>query len=148
MKVVVPHDGARLGRRYSSGIRNMQNRAPDFYLTAAGEYGPLADVRACSAGDRLQDDYRDDYMKIAIEPPLIGQPFGLGQNDISELLIAARWKGFSLYPVNQWPLSVYVIRIIDPSILQEKYFRKDQVQLIAWAMLYKTRLDAAVASTR
>jgi hypothetical protein len=67
-------------------------------------------------------------MQITIDPPLIGQPFGLGQKDISELLIAARWKGFSLYPVNQWPISVYVIRIIDDSILQTKFFKKDQIQ--------------------
>lgn len=125
----------------------MQNRAPDFYLTAAGEYGPLAGVRACWAGERLRDDYRDDYMQITIEPPLIGQPFGLGQKDITELLIASRWEGLGLYPVNRWPLSVYVIRIIDYSILQAKYFRKDQIQLIAWAMLYKRSDEATAAST-
>lgn len=104
-------------------------------------------MRACWAGERLRDDYRDDYMQITIEPPLIGQLFGLGQKDISELLVATRSEGFSLYPVNQWPVPVYVVRMIADSILQTKYFKKDQVQLIAWAMLYKTSGEARAGST-
>ena len=40
---------------------------PDFYLTTAGEYEPLAVPRACSQRARLHDELRDDYMLADIE---------------------------------------------------------------------------------
>jgi hypothetical protein len=45
----------------------MRKEKPDFYLSTAGEYGPLADPRTCWAGIRLRDNVRDDYMEIEID---------------------------------------------------------------------------------
>jgi hypothetical protein len=116
----------------------MDNRAPDFYLSAAGEYTPLADVRSCWRGKRLRDGHRDDYLEITIDPPLIGQLFGLGATAISRLLIASRLRGFSLFPVNEWPVPVYIVRILDDHIVESGYFTAGQVQLIAWGMIYES----------
>lgn len=68
----------------------MENEA-DFYLTAAGESEKLAVPRACWVKGRLKDHVRDDHMLIRIEPPLVGQGFGLGDKDIFDLIISTRF---------------------------------------------------------
>jgi len=75
--------------------------------------------------------------------PLIGQPFGLADKDITQLIISTRFQGQTLYPITQWPVSVYVSRILDETILQTLSFKKNQVELIAWGMIFKT-LEAAM----
>jgi hypothetical protein len=96
---------------------------------------------------RLRDRVRDDYMLIEIEPVLIGQPFGLGDRDISRLILSTRVQGHSLFPITEWPSSVYVARILDEAILQTFSFTKEQVELIAWASIYRT-LEEAEANFR
>ncbi len=92
------------------------SREPDFLLSAAGEMRPDADLslpRACWTKARLRNEIRDDYMLIDVDPPVIGQPYGLGSEDITQLIIATRWKGCTLFPVTEWNCSVYVVRILD-----------------------------------
>ena len=120
----------------------MRKEEPNFYLSTAGEYGPLTDPRACWAGMRLRDNVRDDYMEIEIDPPLIGQGFGLGDDDIKCLLIASRLDGLTLYPIIQWPVAVYVSRILDYRVRESGSFEKCQVELIAWGMIYRTLQEA------
>jgi hypothetical protein len=120
----------------------MRKEKPDFYLSTAGEYGPLADPRACWAGIRLRDNVRDDYMEIEIYPPLIGQGFGLGANDIKSLLITPRLSGPTLYPITQWPVQVYVSRFLDDRIRESGSFDKGQVELIAWGTIHRTLEEA------
>jgi hypothetical protein len=119
--------------------------AADFFLSCAGEYKPLTAPRACWTKARLRNEIRDDYMLIEIKPPLIGQPFGHADKDITQLIISTRFQGDTLYPISQWPLSVYVSRILDETILRRLSFKKNQVELIAWGMIFKT-LEAAMTN--
>jgi hypothetical protein len=96
---------------------------------------------------RLRDPVRDDYMLVEIEPVLIGQRFGLGNRDISRLILSTRVQGYTLFPITKWPSPVYVARILDETILQTFSFVKEQVELIAWATLYRT-LEEAEADFR
>jgi len=91
---------------------------PDFYLSSAREYLPLSDPRACYAEARLRDSNRDDYMLVRINPPLIGQRFGLGSSDVDRLILSTRHQGYTLFPVTEWPSHVYVSRIVNKSILE------------------------------
>lgn len=118
---------------------------PDFFLTAAGEFEPLSEPRACSAVDRLHDAVRDDYMLVEIFPLLSGQRFGLGDKDISLLLLSTRHEGQTLFPITEWPSHVYVARILDNIALQTRSFGPSQVELIAKGTLYRSRDDAAKA---
>jgi len=119
--------------------------AADFFLSCAGEYKPLTAPRACWTMARLRNEIRDDYMLIEIKPPLIGQRFGLADKDITQLIISTRFQGDTLYPISQWPVSVYVSRILDETILSRLSFKKNQVELIAWGMIFKT-LQAVMAN--
>ena len=86
------------------------DRPPDFFMSAAGEYEPLAAPRACWERARLRDIVRDDQ---ALE----GQSSGLGAADITRLIISAFFRGKTLYPVSEWPFHVYVARIVDDTVV-------------------------------
>lgn len=115
---------------------------PDFFLSSAGEYRPLTRPRACWIKARLRDPVRDDYMLVEIQPVLVGQSFGLGDQDISRLILSTRFQGFTLYPITEWPSNVYVTRILDEDVLRTFSFTKEQIELISWAALFQTLVDA------
>jgi hypothetical protein len=119
------------------------DKTPDFYLSSAGEYEPLASPRACWQRARLRDKARDDYMLIDIEPPLEDQRFGPKLSEIGQLIISSRHVGQTLYPVSEWPSFVYVARILDNGVLESRGFSRDQVEVIAWGVLFPRREDAA-----
>jgi hypothetical protein len=58
-------------------------------------------------------------MLVAIEPPVIGQTYGLGSEDIYHLLLATRWEGQTLWPISHWPTHVYVLRPLDKSVINQ-----------------------------
>ena len=117
---------------------------PVFYLTTAGEYKLLSKPRACWLMRRLRDVNRNDYMLVGIDPPLIGQSFGLGGDDITELLLSTRHQGFSLFSTRREPMEVYIARIVDQKVLNAESFSREQVQLIAWGTIFGT-LEKATA---
>jgi hypothetical protein len=125
-----------------------ENPPPDFYLSTAGEYEPLAAPRACWNIARLRDGTRDDWMLVAVEPVLVGQRFGLGPSDISHLIIGTKLQGQSLFPISQWPVYVYVARVLEDSVLRTQVFEKQQVELIAWGMLFRTHDEALAVARR
>jgi hypothetical protein len=114
---------------------------PDFVLDPT-DSGDPDELRACWIEARLRDASRDDYMLVRIDPPLIGQPYGLGDRDIHRVLLATRHAGRTLFPVTEWPAFVYVIRILDNAILKTKQFSPNQVQMIRWGVLLKERPGA------
>lgn len=118
------------------------DRPAEFYMSAAGEYEPLAAPRACWQHARLRDDVRDDHMLIDIDPALDGQRFDLGAGDITQLIISARHRGQTLYPISEWPFFVYIARILDKAVLRSHAFKREEVELIAWGTLFRTREEA------
>ena len=122
-------------------------KEPDFFLSAAGEHRALSTSRACWVKGRLKNQVRDDHMLIEIEPTIIGQPYGLGDKDIVNLILSVKLQGFSLFPVNEWPCPVYVSRILDEAITKTLVFAGDQVEMIAWAVIFRN-LDEANAHAK
>ena len=119
------------------------NKVSDFFLCAAGEHQELTSPRACWIIGRLKDNVRDDHMLVEIDPPLIGQRYGLGENDIRTLILSARHQGYTLFPIMEWPSHVYVSRILDKKIQDTGTFSGNQVEVVAWAMIFRTLEDAA-----
>lgn len=114
---------------------------PDFYLCAKGENVDLSDPRACWQRKRLRDNIRDDYLLVEIAPPVIGQRYGLGDQDITHLILASRHQGVTLFPVTEWPAHVYVYRILDDALFRQEVFEAHQVEMIAWAMIFRSLSD-------
>jgi hypothetical protein len=82
-------------------------------------------------------------MLVGIDPPLIGQQFGMGSLDICDLILSTRHQGYTLFPVTEWPSHVYVSRILDESILGTSYIDTEKVELIAWGLIFPTAEEAA-----
>lgn len=106
------------------------------------ENSDLTELQACWELARLKDNFRNDYMLVKIDPPIIGQPYGLGDKNINTVILATRHKGYTLFPVTKWPAFVYVIRILDESIISTGRFVTEQVEMILWGVLYRTRSEA------
>ena len=85
---------------------------------------------------RLRGDRRDGYLLVRIDPPLIGQTFGLGGCDIHQVVLATRHLGDAL-PPNRWPLFVHVARPL-VSLEGRDVIHENELEPIAWAELYPT----------
>lgn len=118
-------------------------RPPDFFLTTAGEYEPLTAPHACWQRERLHDELRDDYMLVDIEPSLPGQHFGLGAADVTTLVIGARHRGQTLYPISEWPSHVYVARLVNNRVPSTNALSGGQVELIAWGVICPSLEEAS-----
>jgi hypothetical protein len=110
----------------------------DFYLSAAGEFEPLREPRACRALRRLRGHNRDDYLLIEIAPPLIGQYFELGSKDITLLVLSPKHPGTTLQSISEWPFHVYVSRLKSNQEPEGNSFTAEDIEFIAWASLYPT----------
>ena len=120
------------------------NDKPDFFLSAAGEMrGDLTTPRQCWVKSRLRDSDRDDYFLIEVNPPVIGQEYGLGSSDISELILSARWQGHSLHPLSSTSCSVYISRMLDDQVKETLAITKGQLELIGWGMVFDS-VDKAI----
>jgi hypothetical protein len=119
----------------------MSNTSPDFYLASSEGYN-LAEPRKCFRIKRLRGDARDDYLLIHIDPPIIGQQYGLGGKDISEVIVATRHKGDSLFPITNWPVFVHVARTLSEHSEEREVLHDGEFEEIAWAELYPTEADA------
>lgn len=113
------------------------SEAPDFYLTAAGEFEPLADLRACRVVRRLKSAHGVECMLVEISPPLIGQPFGLGDKDVTLLVLSPRHAGTTMFPIDTWPFFVYAARLLANRAPPGDTFCADEIETIAWARLYR-----------
>lgn len=111
---------------------------PDFHVSAEGENDELRNPHACWRRQRLRDNVRDDYLLVDIEPPILGQRYGLGSADITHLILATRHKGVTLFPVTEWPAHVYVFRLLDQALLKQTSFEAHQVEMIAWGIVFRS----------
>lgn len=120
---------------------------PEFFLSAEGENDDLRDPHACWRRQRLRDNVRDDYLLVDTMPPIPGQKYGLGDKDISRLILASRHQGVTLFPVTEWPAHVYVFRILDEALLEQAIFQPDQVEMIAWGIIFPSPAELSDSNT-
>jgi hypothetical protein len=114
---------------------------PDFYLVSIEGYRE-GEPRSCKRIKRMRSDHRDDFLLIRVEPPLIGQSFGLGGEDIDTLAVATKHVGASLFPINEWPIYVYVLRLLIENPEEREQVHDNEFECIDWAALYRTEEEA------
>ena len=119
----------------------MGDKEPDFYLASSEGYD-LEEPRRCWRIKRMTTETRKDLLLIRIDPPLIGQKYGLGDRDIDVVLVAGRYKGESLFPIKKWPVFIHVARLLIDNSQERSSLRDDEFESIALAELYESEQDA------
>src|SRR4051794_567121 len=79
-----------------------------------------------------------DYLFAKVTPSIPGEIFGLGGQDINEVVFAARYIEEPLFPISTWPVSVYVNQLLVGRDAIESGIRVDQLRMLAWGELYET----------
>lgn len=114
---------------------------PDFYLASSEGYD-LESPRRAWRVKRLSTEGRDDLLLLKVDPPLPGQKYGRGNDDVDMVLVATRHRGSSLFPINEWPIFVHVARPLVEHPELRDHLGSDEFESIAWAELYRTESDA------
>ncbi|HID08477.1 MAG TPA: hypothetical protein EYP10_15175 [Armatimonadetes bacterium] len=118
---------------------------PDFYLTSSEGYG-LEEVRACYKERRFLNGHPDGYLLCEVDPPILGQPYGLGGQDIHRVVLASRHAGHSVFTINDWPTYVHVARLTRVVSGDEFIIAENDIESIGWAEIYESSVSAQQAS--
>lgn len=113
---------------------------PDFYLISSEGYG-LNHPIACFKRKRLFGKNPDGYLLCDIKPSLIGQTYGRGSEDITQLILSNRHQGYSLFPIREWPSYVHVAIPMSNKLEVNEYVNENDIKLIAWGELYQRKGD-------
>lgn len=112
----------------------------DFFLASSEGYG-LEEPRACSRLQRIPGRSGDDFLLVKVDPPITGQQYGLGAQDIDRLVLAVRHEGASLFSISSWPVFVHVARLLRCPREGDTLTTSD-LEEIGWAEIYETEEDA------
>jgi hypothetical protein len=105
---------------------------PDFYLSSSEGYN-LEALRACFKERRFIGSHPDGYMLCEIDPPILGQSYGLGAKDINQIVIASRHAGYSIFDIKEWPAYVHVARLSRDIARDQFVLEEEDIKSIGWA---------------
>ncbi len=102
----------------------------------------MGDPRRCWIIKSLETSKRRNYLLLKIDPPLIGQKYGLGSSDIDKVVVTTRYQGDSLMPVREWPIFVHVGRLLGKNLEDKNQLEDTDFEVIGWAELYRSEEEA------
>jgi hypothetical protein len=115
--------------------------AGELYYLSSLESLRLAPVRECRFERSLTFDTGKPAVQASLVPGVIGQDLNRGP-DIDTVVLAARHEGFGIDPVTEVPCFVFVAVARSESDVLESPIRSDDLIIIGWGELYRTRDDA------
>jgi hypothetical protein len=124
-----------------AGEKKMNNISkPDFYLSSSENYD-LNKIRNCYVVKRLAGDHRDDFLLVQVDPiiELNGSEYKIPFNKIEKVILATRHKGYTLFPITEWPAYVFVMAALVDRPEELSFIHDNQMKMIAWAELYEQR---------
>ena len=111
---------------------------PDFWMVTSDGY-LLDEARACYKERQLTGGHSNGYMLCEIDPPFIGQRYGLGGRDINRIVLASRHQGSTLFPIEEWPAYVHVARLTVDLAEGEFSLSRDDCRSMIWGEVYKNQ---------
>jgi hypothetical protein len=118
------------------------NRTPDFFLGSSEHRDDWARARACWVTMQLPELDGRASVLVEVEPPVIGQPFGLGAIDIVNLVLAARSRAARFDQPIRFPMPVLIYRLLDVDATGRKNIQLSDMRLSAWGEIYPTMENA------
>lgn len=105
----------------------------DFYL-ASYEPEHAFEPKACVIKKRLVAKNRDEFLLIKVIPPFEHEN---GMIKVDDVVISVRFQGDSLFPINRWPMHVYVCNVLNyENIINGRVYAKD-LTIQYWGELYQ-----------
>jgi hypothetical protein len=114
-------------------------QSPQVFLASTEGYG-LEEPRAVRTLQRLSYEQRDDLLLVELDPPLVGQLYGLGDKDVAHVVLATRYKEDDLFEIQKWPVHVHVARLT--SRLEGDHIPSGGLDEIGWGELYPSKEEA------
>jgi hypothetical protein len=114
----------------------------EIYYLSSLDYYSFVDTRECVFIKEMFFPTGHECVLARVDPVVIGQPFGLGGNDIAELVLSCRHPDVYLFPVSEFPCFVHIARPLIGDIESRDQITVQDIEHIAWGELYRTRYDA------
>lgn len=109
----------------------------DFFLSSS-DYNGFEVPRACSIIKEVNiPEFSGKGLLVEISPPIIGQAYGFGGNDIHRLILTPRFEGVSLSAIHEWPCHVHIL--CSAVINEEDFSDSKNILKIAWGQIYQSR---------
>jgi hypothetical protein len=119
----------------------MKSVVADFFLGSSEHRGEWSHTRACQVERKVIDNEGREYLWVKIDPPVTGQRYGLGEKNLTDVLLLPHVKGTSLFPISEFPLQVYIYRVLDYEVLKDLFCCSSNLELAAWGEIYASRDD-------
>ncbi len=110
---------------------------------ASNEVIPNLGPRKCKIIQKLWSDERHDYfLRMQIEPPIIGRTVHIERDEIDEVVVATRHFGTSLYPISNFPIVVYVCYIVNGEIYSTGNVSAKDLKILLIGEIFSNLEDA------
>lgn len=126
---------------YAVLIRSFNFMSNETYYLSSLESQIFEPTRKCTFLKKLGFNTGKDCVIAEIDPPVIGQQFGSG-DDITYVVLANRHEGDTLFPIKEYPCFVFIARPLIENIFSSKIISKYDLQIMAWGELYRSKSDA------
>lgn len=115
---------------------------PICYLTSADDVF-WSEPRTCYAlGTTTVSDPSREVVVLRIDPPAIGQAFGLGGEDIEVLAVSPAHEGGSIKPLSSLPLDVHVLLLQVPWSGRADDLGREDLRVVGRGRLVSSREEA------
>ena len=111
-----------------------------YYLSSL-ESTKFSVTRECVFQKRLRFRTGKECVLVKVCPPVIGQEYGVAE-DIDLFVLTARHEGRGLFPIKAFPCFVFIARPLTDGIETRGEIGKEDVEVVAWGELYRTKSDA------
>ncbi len=111
------------------------------YFLSSLESARFGVPRECVFVKRLRFQTGKECILARINPPVIGQDFGVA-DDIDLVLLSNRHEGEGPSPIKEFPCFVFIARPLSADVERRAEIAREDVQVIAWGELYRTKADA------
>lgn len=101
------------------------------FLLASTELRVPYKPRSCHVVRRLRSELRDDLALVNVYPPIPSNTYDT-KEDVTWVVLAARHQGDSLFPVNRWPLPVYICRTKGDTAPTGNSIMSDTLSILDW----------------
>ena len=109
----------------------------DFYLVS-DDYEGFETPRACSIVAEVGIPcFSRKGVLVKISPPIIGQLYGFGGNDIHSVILTPRFDGVFLSAIREWPCHVHIL-CVPSSATGETSFDCNEIVHLACGEIYPT----------